>query len=90
MPHRIATESIALRKWVDDNHPRRLIIPTDLFHTRRVRWLFRKALKKTDATVMVEPVPSSGYAASNWWQREEGLIAFQNEILKSAYYHLRY
>jgi hypothetical protein len=26
----------------------------------------------------------------HWWQREEGLIAFQNEVVKSIYYHFKY
>jgi uncharacterized SAM-binding protein YcdF (DUF218 family) len=91
--HAVATtydESCAVRAWVTETGARKVIIPTDLFHTRRVRWLFGKQLKGTGATITVRAVATSGYAATNWWQHEEGLIAFQNEVIKSIYYHLKY
>jgi uncharacterized SAM-binding protein YcdF (DUF218 family) len=83
-------ESQAVRKWVAQNHPARIIITTDIFHTRRVRWLFRKTLKNTGVAIIVHPAPARDYTASDWWQHEDGLIAFQNEFIKLAYYRLRY
>jgi uncharacterized SAM-binding protein YcdF (DUF218 family) len=35
-------ESIAVRNWCKTNGVKRVIIPTDIFFTRRVRWLFCK------------------------------------------------
>ncbi len=67
-----------------------VIIPTDIFHTRRVRWLFRKQLKSTGAQVTVDAVPVREYTQTNWWRHEQGLVAFQNEVLKSIYYHVKY
>ncbi len=26
------------------------------------------------------------YSTANWWQQEEGVIAFQNEVMKYVYY----
>jgi uncharacterized SAM-binding protein YcdF (DUF218 family) len=83
-------ESRAVRAWLAETGAKRIIIPTDLFHTRRVRWLFHKQLKGTGATVTVRAVAPGDYAATNWWQDEEGLIAFQNEVVKTLYYHLKY
>jgi uncharacterized SAM-binding protein YcdF (DUF218 family) len=83
-------ESMAVRNWVQTNHARRIIIPTDLFHTRRVRWLFRKELKGTGTQVSVKAVSPPNYTATDWWHHEEGLIAFQNEIIKFAYYWAKY
>jgi uncharacterized SAM-binding protein YcdF (DUF218 family) len=83
-------ESRAVRAWLVTNHASRIIIPTDLFHTRRVRWLFHKQLKGTGATVTVRAVALTEYTASDWWTHEEGLIAFQNEVVKSVYYHFKY
>jgi len=37
--------------------------------------------------VAIDPVR---YNATNWWQREEGVIALQNEWLKTVYYRLKY
>ena len=35
-------ESRAVRAWLARTGAKKVIIPTNLFHTRRVRWLFRK------------------------------------------------
>jgi hypothetical protein len=35
-------------------------------------------------------VSQPNYAPTNWWQNEEGVIAFQNEIAKYIYYRLAY
>ncbi|MEK7706481.1 MAG: YdcF family protein [Verrucomicrobiota bacterium] len=83
-------ESLAVQGWVKASHAKRLIIPTDLFHTRRVKWLFHKALNGTSVDIRTEAVASSDYTAANYWQHEEGLLAFQNEVLKFAYYVVKY
>jgi uncharacterized SAM-binding protein YcdF (DUF218 family) len=83
-------EAIAVRNWLQTNHARRIIIPTDIFHTRRVRWLFRKQLRPAGAQVTVEAVSRPDYSARDWWQHEEGLIAFQNEVIKFAFYRVHY
>jgi uncharacterized SAM-binding protein YcdF (DUF218 family) len=83
-------ESIAVRNWAKINGATRVIIPTDVFHTRRVRWLYRKELRGTGIQTEVEAVPVREYAADDWWHHEQGIIAFQNEILKYAYYRVKY
>lgn len=83
-------ESRAVRAWVEKTGAKSLLIPTDLFHTRRARWLFRKELKGTGAQIRVVAVAPREYQATNWWQREQGLIAFQNEWIKLPYYWLKY
>jgi len=83
-------ESLAVRDWLKTNHATRLIVPTDVFHTRRVRWLFRKQLKGTGVALTVEAIPVREYTVADWWRHEQGLVAFQNEVLKSVYYHLKY
>jgi uncharacterized SAM-binding protein YcdF (DUF218 family) len=83
-------ESRAVRAWVEKTGAKSLIIPTDLFHTRRARWLFHKELKGTGAEVRIVAVNTRQYDATNWWKNEQGLIAFQNEWIKSLYYHWKY
>jgi uncharacterized SAM-binding protein YcdF (DUF218 family) len=82
-------ESLAVRDWMAAHGLHSLIITTDLSHTRRVRWLFRKELGPA-AQIRVHAVQPREYALTNWWQHEEGLIAFQNEFLKDLYYHAKY
>lgn len=83
-------ESMAFRDWAKTNAVKSVIIPTDIFHTRRVRWLYRKELKSTGIQVTVDAVPVGEYTASNWWRSEHGVVAFQNEVLKFAYYWVKY
>jgi len=83
-------ESLLLRKWALAHHETRFIIITDLFHTRRVGWLYGKELAGTGVRVAINAAPPFDYTANDWWQHEQGLIAFQNEVLKYAYYRLKY
>ena len=83
-------EAFALKSWAAGHHARSFVIPTDIFHTRRVRWIFQKALRGSDAEIHVVALTPHRYAKDNWWQTEDGLITFQNEVVKSLYYHLKY
>jgi uncharacterized SAM-binding protein YcdF (DUF218 family) len=83
-------EARALREWLGSNDAKRIIIPTDVFHTRRVRWIFNKYGGRADVSLHVVAIDPVRYNATNWWQREEGVIALQNEWLKTVYYRLKY
>lgn len=83
-------ETQALRGWLTTNETKTIIIPTDLFHTRRVRWVFNKQLRNSDVKLHVIAIQPLRYTLTNWWRHEEGLIAFQNEVLKSGYYRIKY
>lgn len=83
-------EALAVRQWADQNRARSVLIPTDLFHTRRVRRMFHRALRGSTTEVRIVAVELPRYNASNWWQHEEGLITFENEVIKSLYYWLKY
>jgi uncharacterized SAM-binding protein YcdF (DUF218 family) len=83
-------EALALRDWVAKAEARKIIIVTDPFHTRRVRWLFRKELATTKTEVLTAAAPPLKYQPSNWWQTEQGLIEFHNELFKYAFYRWKY
>jgi uncharacterized SAM-binding protein YcdF (DUF218 family) len=83
-------EAIAVRDWAAKTGAKRIIIPTDPFHTRRIQWLYAKELAGIGLEVVVTAVPQREYSASDWWCHEEGLISFQNEIIKYAFYRLKY
>lgn len=114
-------EALALRDWSAAHHPRKLIVVTELFHTRRCDWLFRKILAQgaqpeahrtacspggpareshpienrksstgNSPEFLFAPCPHGTYAVTNWWRDEQGLLNFQNEILKYLYYRWRY
>lgn len=83
-------EALVTKRWIEANHAKRILIPTDPFHTRRVEWLVRKVSKGTGVVIDVQPVPALNYKADNWWLHEEGLINFQNEVVKYVFYRLKY
>jgi uncharacterized SAM-binding protein YcdF (DUF218 family) len=83
-------ESRAIRSWLEKSSARSIIIPTDAFHTRRVRWIFRKEFRGVKAEIHVEALKSLHYETESWWKTEDGRSAFKNEILKSIYYWLKY
>jgi uncharacterized SAM-binding protein YcdF (DUF218 family) len=83
-------EARAVRHWVGTNHLKAMIVATDVFHARRVRWLFRKQFQGSGVQVLVRAVPVREYTVTDWWRHEQGILALQNEVLKFAYYRLKY
>jgi len=82
-------ESMALGAWARASGARRVIVPTDVFHTRRVDWFVQKALAETGTEVVVRAVDLE-YARDDWWKHEDGLVDFQSEVIKFVYYLVRY
>ena len=83
-------EALALGSWIRKTGAKKIIIVSDPFHTRRVRWLFNKELQPAGTEILTAAAPSLKYDVSNWWQTEQGLIEFQNELIKYAYYRVNY
>jgi uncharacterized SAM-binding protein YcdF (DUF218 family) len=83
-------EALALRNWLEQTGAKKIIIVSDPFHTRRVRWLFRKELATTGGQILTGVAAPLKYTVSSWWQTEQGLIEFQNEVIKYAYYRVKY
>jgi uncharacterized SAM-binding protein YcdF (DUF218 family) len=83
-------EANALRNWAVEHHVARIIIPTEVFSARRVRWIFRHVFAGGSVQLEIPAFDGSNYSRAEWWKSEAGLIAFQNEIMKYIYYRLRY
>lgn len=84
-------EAIALKSWADQNAVSVLIIPTEIFSARRVSWMFRREFAGTGVRIEVPSVdPARYYTRADWWKTEQGVISFQNEVLKYLYYRLKY
>jgi uncharacterized SAM-binding protein YcdF (DUF218 family) len=83
-------ESMALREWAERHRARRIIVPTEVFSSRRVKWMMERALSGTRTQVRVPALESYEYRRDEWWRKEQGLIAFQNELIKYVYYRVRY
>jgi uncharacterized SAM-binding protein YcdF (DUF218 family) len=84
-------EAIALKRWTERHAASTLIIPTEPFFARRARWIFQRVFSGMAVRVEVPSFdPPTGYSREDWWKTEDGVIAFQNEIIKYLYYRLKY
>lgn len=84
-------EALALREWVESHGAQVVIIPTEIFVSRRVRWIFRREfIGKVTRIEVLSIEPSRRYTRADWWKHEEGVISLLNEILKYIYYRLMY
>jgi uncharacterized SAM-binding protein YcdF (DUF218 family) len=84
-------EASALKGWADQNAASVLIIPTEIFSARRVRWIFHREFSKTAVHIEVPSFdPSKDYSRADWWKSEAGLVAFETEVVKYLFYRLKY
>jgi uncharacterized SAM-binding protein YcdF (DUF218 family) len=83
-------EARAVLDWAKSSGAKSVIIPTDIFSTRRVRWIFRHEVTSAGVRVIVHSIKPPGYRLDDWWQHESGLIDFQNEVIKFIYYRFSY
>ena len=83
-------EAVAVRQWAERNAASKFIIPAEIFSARRVRWIFQRELSGSGATIEVPSFEPPGYTRGEWWKAEQGVIAFQNELIKYIYYRLKY
>ncbi|MES2467256.1 MAG: hypothetical protein V4675_08150 [Verrucomicrobiota bacterium] len=73
---------------LDPHLPNVLLIPTDPFATRRTNAFFGKTLPGCDVRVLrTDPQDLS---VDTWWSQEQGLIDFQNEVIKWLFYKIKY
>jgi uncharacterized SAM-binding protein YcdF (DUF218 family) len=81
-------EAEALQEWAIRTHARSVIVPTEIFSARRVRWMLTRALPGT--AVQIQTLDPPNYNQSDWWKSHEGMLSFQNEVVKYIYYRLTY
>lgn len=82
-------EILAVREWAKQNRARTIIVPTDPFHTRRLSRLGQKLFAGSDTRLVVVAVDLPNYRWQEWWRHDQGVLAFQNELIKSVLYALR-
>jgi uncharacterized SAM-binding protein YcdF (DUF218 family) len=83
-------EARAVREWARNNGATKIIIVTEMFSSRRVRWIFDREFAMIGVKAIIYTVADPDYDFYRWWQDERGIIQFQNEALKYLYYRLRY
>jgi uncharacterized SAM-binding protein YcdF (DUF218 family) len=89
-PSNTYEEAHAVALWAAQNHPRRVIVPTEIFSSRRVRWIMRHELGKVGVDARVETLKPKSYGFDDWWNSPSGFADFGGEIIKYLYYRVRY
>jgi uncharacterized SAM-binding protein YcdF (DUF218 family) len=83
-------EAAAVRQWAEQSQAKRIIVPTELFTARRTRWIFDRELAPIGVQVIVYALPAVQYTLADWWRHHDGLVDFNNEVLKYLYYRVQY
>ena len=84
-------EALALRDWAEQRRVSQIIVPTEIFAARRVRWIFYREFAQSPVRLEIPSFDAPGsYTRAEWWKTEAGIITFQNEVLKYLYYRLKY
>lgn len=82
-------EALALKDWAEQNAASALIVPSEIFAARRVRWIFNRKFHGTAVRIEV-PSFEEDFSRAGWWKTKAGLIAFQTEVQKYIYYRFKY
>jgi uncharacterized SAM-binding protein YcdF (DUF218 family) len=83
-------EVVALREWAIRGHLRSILVPTEVFSSRRVRWMLEHELAGNGIRIEVAAFDPTDYDRDHWWRSEQGILNFQNEVIKYIYYRLKY
>jgi hypothetical protein len=82
-------ETLALRAWAEQHDLHSIIVPTETFSTRRVRWMLHRVFRPP-YVIRVAALDPAGYSRADWWKDDDEIFAFEMEILKYLYYRVRY
>jgi len=83
-------EAVALRAWAAEHRVSRIIIPAEIFFTRRVGWIFNREFAGSAVHLEIAAFEPSKYTRAEWWKSERGTIDFQNEFMKFLYYRFKF
>jgi hypothetical protein len=85
-----ADEAFSLRQWAAQSKPSVLIIPIESFPARRVQWIFRHVFAGMPIRLDTPSFEPTSYTRAAWWETTHGRNAFESEVIKYAYYRLKY
>ncbi len=84
-----AEEADTLLGYCRAHQIKKLLVVTSLFHTRRAGKVYRKKFADTGIKIIMRGAHDSQFDENNWWKDEYGLIALNNEYMKTFYYFLK-
>lgn len=83
-------EAELILRYSQERKFKRVIVLSSLLHTGRVKSIFDKKFEGSGIAMYIHGAPSSRYDELNWWKEENGLIAVNNEWVKTIYYWIKY
>jgi len=83
-------EALALEAWAAQAHVRSIIVPTEMFSTRRVRWTLARVFGGAVEIRVTAIEDQTEYRRDNWWRHRVGLVEFGREFIKSVLYWILY
>jgi uncharacterized SAM-binding protein YcdF (DUF218 family) len=83
-------EALAVVDWARRTGAKSVIVPTGQVASRRVSWIFKRELATKGVRVGIKVLTPHEYSIDDWWTKEQGVIAFQNEVLKYRDYRMKY
>jgi hypothetical protein len=89
-PHSTYGEARGFLDWAKTSGARSVVVPIDFFPSCRVRWIFNHELAPAGIRVIVQSVTPPCYSVNDWWQHRAGWRSFGSELIKFAYYRLKY
>jgi uncharacterized SAM-binding protein YcdF (DUF218 family) len=82
-------ESDAILNFSKANDYKTIIVVSDLFHLRRISYVFLDKFEEAGIKVILRGAKHSQYNEEKWWKYEQGLIMVNNEYIKLFYYWLK-
>lgn len=83
-------EADTILGYCKEHHIKKIIVVTTLFHTRRAGSVYKKRFAAEGITVLMRGAHDTNYDEDHWWQSEYGMIALNNEYMKSLYYLIKW
>jgi len=82
-------EALALRAWAERNNLHSIIVPTEIFSTRRVGWMLHRVFPP-DFVIHIAALDPPDYSRTDWWKNDRATFGFEIEFLKYLYYRVNY
>ncbi len=82
-------EADTILGYCREHQIKKIIVVTTLFHTRRAGKVYKERFAKEGITVLMRGAHATDYEENLWWKTEYGLIALNNEYMKTLYYLIK-
>lgn len=83
-------EANAILRYCQAKNVKSIMIVSSYFHTARAYRVYKKVFEGSGISINMQGSPAIRYDEKKWWTSEDGLINFNNELVKSIYYFVKY